>query len=371
MAPSLVTATATMRLRIDWAALAANWQTLRDLCGAEVTTAAVVKADGYGLGLERAGRELAAAGCRVFFVATTDEGVTLRGVLPEAEIYILDGFVPGAGAALAANDLKPVLGSLPEIDAWKTLDRRSSGAALHVDTGMNRLGLAPGEASSFADDGDARTGLGIDLLMSHLACADTPNHPANRDQLVLFRALRARFPALRASLANSAGIFLGEDYRFDLVRPGIALYGAAYGTGDDARLATVVTAEARILQIRSVPAGGPVGYGATEIVKRPSRIAILGAGYADGYHRRAGSTDDRPGAAVFLHGVRAPLVGRVSMDLTAVDVTDIADAAPGDWVELFGPNIPIDEVAGHAETIGYELLTGLGRRALRLDVTGD
>jgi len=199
-------------------------------------------------------------------------------------------------------------------------------------------------------------------VMSHLACADTPDHPLNHAQLAAFREVRALFPGVPASLANSAGIFLGPDYHFDLVRPGIALYGGAAVADVPNPMRPVVILEARILQVRDARPGETVGYGATETLGRPSGLAILGAGYADGYPRHASSSDERPGARAFLHGLSAPLVGRVSMDLIAVDVTEVPGARRGDWVELFGPNIPVDEVAERAGTIGYELLTHLGRR---------
>ena len=359
-APSL----AGGRLTIDLAALAANWRTLAQRVAGE--TAAVVKADAYGIGLEPAGRALAEAGCRTFFVALPEEGLRLRAILADAVIYVLDGLVPGSAAALAAADLRPVLGSFPEIDEWAALKAAGAptGSALHVDTGMNRLGLTPNEAAALAGDPARLAAIAPSLLMSHLACADTPDHPSNARQLDAFRVVRALMPTVPASLANSAGIFLGRDYHFGLARPGIALYGAAFAAG--ARpLRPVVTLEARVLQVRDVPAGSSVGYGATETVRKPSRIAILSVGYADGYHRHASSADGRPGASVYVDGARAPVVGRVSMDLIAVDVTAFPLVARGDWVELFGPHVPVDEVAAPAGTIGYELLTALGRRYAR------
>jgi alanine racemase len=180
-------------------------------------------------------------------------------------------------------------------------------------------------------------------------------------QLTAFREVRGLFPDIPGSLANSAGSFLGPDYRYDMVRPGIALYGAKFIAGRPP-LKPVVLLEARVLQVRDALPGETVGYGATEAVSAPARIAILAAGYADGYHRTASSSDDRPGTRVFIRGRAAPLVGRVSMDLIAVDVTELPDAARGDWAELFGPNVPVDEVAAHAGTIGYEFLTALGTR---------
>jgi alanine racemase len=226
---------------------------------------------------------------------------------------------------------------------------------------MNRLGLTYAEARDIANDRDLLSALAPSLVMSHLACAETPTHPLNATQLAAFGTARALFPGVPASLANSAGAFLGPDYRFDMVRPGIVLYGAKF-IGDRPPLQPVVTLEARILHVREAAPGETVGYGATETVRKPTRIAVLGAGYADGYHRAASSADGRPGARVFVRKGYAPLVGRVSMDLMAVDVTGIPGVARGDWAELFGPNVPVDEVAAHAGTIGYELLTSLGSR---------
>ncbi len=351
------------RLTIDLGALAANWRDLAARAEGAVA-AAVVKGDGYGIGLEPAARALSEAGCDTFFVALPDEGLRLRRVLPEATVYVLGGLLEGDARVYADADLRPVLSSLPEIDEWAAF-RQAGGkgaAALHVDTGMNRLGLTLAEAHALAADRSLVDALGLALVMSHLACADTPVHPLNRTQLAAFREARALFPGVPASLANSAGVFLGDDYRFDLVRPGIALYGGAAVADVPNPMRPVVTLEARILQVRDARPGETVGYGATETLGRASRLAILAAGYADGYPRHAGSTDARPGARAFLRGRSAPLVGRVSMDLIAIDVTEVPGARRGDWAELFGPNIPVDEVAERAGTIGYELLTRLGHR---------
>ena len=192
----------------------------------------------------------------------------------------------------------------------------------------------------------------------------------NRRQLALFREVRAEFRDLPASLANSAGVFLGPDYHFDLVRPGIALYGAVAVNGVTNPMRPVVTAEARVLSVRDAEEGETVGYGATKSLRESARLATLSVGYADGYHRLAGTTDEHPGAWAWVRGQRAPLVGRVSMDLITIDVTQIPGVVRGDWVELFGRHIPVDEVARHAGTIGYELLTGLGRRYVRRYVGG-
>jgi alanine racemase len=290
----------------------------------------------------------------------------LRAIAPGAAIYVLDGQLPHAAADYIAADLRPVLGSLPEVAEWAAAKRQGAptGSAIHVDTGMNRLGLTLAEARDVAGDAALVTALAPSLVMSHLACADTPEHPMNARQLAAFREVHSLFPGIPGSLANSAGSFLGSDYRFDMVRPGIALYGAKF-IADRPPLEPVVTLEARVLQVRDTLPGETVGYGATEIVRAAARIAILAVGYADGYHRAAASSDARSGARVFIRGRSAPLVGRVSMDLIAVEVTGIPEVARGDWAELFGPNVPVDEVAAHAGTIGYELLTGLGPRYVR------
>jgi alanine racemase len=351
------------RLTIDLGAVAANWRDVGGRAG-NAATAAVVKGDGYGIGLEPAARTLAEAGCHTFFVALPDEGLRLRATVRDAAIYVLNGLFPGSVDIYARADLRPVLASRAEVDEWAAYRDAggTTGAALHVDTGMNRLGLTVAEARQVFERRDLVSRLAPTLLMSHLACSDRPDDPMNRQQLAAFRAVRVLLPEIPASLANSGGVFLGPEYHFDLVRPGIALYGGAIITGGPNPMRPVATLEGRVLQVRDTRAGETVGYGATETLKRPSRIAIIGLGYADGYHRLAGSSDGMHGARVFVRGRFAPLVGRVSMDLMAVDVTDIPGVQRGDWVELFGANIAIDDVAAHAGTIGYELLTALGRR---------
>ena len=359
------------RLTIDLGALSGNWQDLAARAG-DAATAAVVKGDAYGIGIAPAARALAEAGCHSFFVALPEEGISVREAVSDAAIYVLGGLLPGAGDTYAAADLRPVLNSRPEIEEWIALRRTGvpTSAALHIDTGMNRLGLTLGELRKLAERRDLREALGLSLVMSHLACADTPEHPLNRKQLAAFRAVRTLIPDMPASLANSAGIFLGPEYHFDVVRPGIALYGGRSVNGVENPMRPVVKLEALVLQVREGKAGETVGYGASETLRRQSRIAIVGVGYADGYQRRAGASDRRIGASGFLRGVPAPILGRVSMDLIALDVTDVPGAERGDWVELFGPNIAVDDVAAHADTIGYEFLTALGRRYSRTYVGG-
>jgi alanine racemase len=355
-------------LTVDLGALVRNWRAMADL-SAPAECAAVVKADAYGIGVDRAAPALAAAGAKTFFVALPEEGARLRAALaqtsaPDADIYVLNGMMPDWAEIFRAHMLRPVLGTLESVTAWASLCP-GAPSALHVDTGMNRLGLSVREALELASDAALLDAVAPRLVMSHLACADEREHPLNHVQLERFREVRAAFPKLPASLANSAGIALGRDFHFDLVRPGIALYGAAYAR-DTPPLENIVTLQARVLQVRDVPAGETVGYGAEKRVTSDSRVAILAAGYADGFLRAGGSSDSRPGGRVWLRGSCAPLLGRVSMDLIAVDVSRIVGVVEGDLAELIGPNMPIDEVATAAGTISYELLTGLSRRATRI-----
>ncbi|MGY6708898.1 MAG: alanine racemase [Rhizobiaceae bacterium] len=368
------------RLTVDLGALRANYRTLRErAAGAEV--AGVVKANAYGLGIEQVGPALWAEGCRVFFVALPSEGAALRAVLPEAYIYILAGLFENGSADIYHEwGLLPVLNSRTEIAIWEAHGWDGDvprPCAIHVDTGMNRLGLSVEEAIAFADD-NALTGAVTPLVvMSHLACADEPSHPLNARQYESFQAVRRVFPQADSSLSNSAGTFMGADFAFDLVRPGIALYGGNPVPGEKPML-PVATAEARIIQLRMAKAGESVSYGAPVPLARDTRIAVAAVGYADGYHR-ASSGAGVPlrqalgqGGAGFAHGRRVPVLGRITMDLTMFDVTDLGeDVTHGDWIELFGANIPIDEAATTAGTIAYELLTSLGGRYDRRYLGGE
>jgi alanine racemase len=351
-----------VRLTIDLGALVRNWRRLARLA-APAECAAVVKADAYGIGIEHAVPALYEAGCRIFFVAAPAEGARTREVAPDGTVYVLGGFFDDVLELYRSARLNPVLNSAEEIAAWSAAGRLAP-AALHFDTGMNRLGLPAAAAEALGRA--SATLAGIDLVMSHLACADEPDHRLNLTQLGRFHALSRRFGGIRHSLANSAGIHLGPAYKFDVVRPGIALYGGA--SHPAAQSEPVVTAEARILQVREAGAGETVGYGARHRLKRRSRLAIISAGYADGYLRAAGASDARSGGQVSIAGHAAPIVGRVSMDLIAADVTDVPDAElrATRWAELFGGCISVDAAASAAGTIGYELLTGLSRRASRV-----
>ena len=284
---------------------------------------------------------------------------------------MLDGLFPGTAETFAAADLRPVLNSVPEIEEWAGFCREHNKklpASIHIDTGMNRLGLEPEVFAQVMRDAFLSQAFEPCLLMSHLACATTPEHPFNRKQLDIFVAATKDFPDIPKSLAHSAGVFLGEEYHFDVARPGISLYGGkATDTGHD-QMTPVVKVEARILMVRDVPAGETVGYNAAETAPQNMRIAVVAAGYADGLLRHAGSSDDRPGAFAWLDGHRLPLVGQISMDMIALDVSHVPEAVVkrGAFVEMLGPNVAAADLAAYAETIDYEYLTGLGHRFERI-----
>ncbi|GGB10016.1 alanine racemase [Brucella endophytica] len=361
------------RLIIDLDAIVDNWRTL-DARSRPGRAAAVVKADAYGCGIAEVVPALAKAGCDTFFVALPEEGLRVRHAAPRARIFVLNGLFDDAAPAFTDADLIPVLGSDHEIAIWAKHGRRKP-CAIHVDTGMNRLGLTPQEAIAFA--GQAKSVRPV-LLMSHLACGDSPSHEMNRRQLEAFKAVRAAFGDIETSLANSAGVFMGGDFLFDLTRPGIALYGGEAVNEVANPMKPVATAEARIVQIRHARQGEPVGYGASAILTRDTRIAIVSTGYADGYLRSASGSgvplrgNVATGAYGFIAGRAVPVLGRVTMDLTSFDVTDVPvdEIRAGSHIELFGPNIVIDDVARASGTVGYELLTNLGRRYHRRYVGG-
>jgi alanine racemase len=394
-------------LEINLGAIVANWRLLAQRA-APALCAAVVKANGYGLGAAPVARALAMAGCRLFFVATLDEAIALRQAIGDtAEIAVLNGPLPGIAADFAAHDLIPVLNDPGQIEAWRTapLPHRGRGrgprrkawegegvtdtstltrpsltrwapspamrerdsensrpAILHVDTGMSRLGLTAREFAGLADD-LPRLGIGWRAVMSHLACADIPDHSLNETQRARFTDAARRLAGVPASLAASSGIFLGPGYRFDLVRPGAALYGVNPQPGRTNPLRQVVRLSAKILQVREIDRGESVGYGAAHSMDTAGRVATVAVGYADGWlrslsHRGCG----------FLAGKRVPLLGRVSMDLVSFDVSavDPALAQPGATIELLGEHYRVDDAAADAGTIGYEILTALGPRYHRI-----
>ncbi len=350
-------------LTIDLAAIVANYGLLAAKA-APAECAGVVKADAYGLGVAQVAPALRQAGCRTFFVAMLAEGLALRALLPDVVIYVLDGLHGADAADFIAAGLRPVLVSRGEVDSWLATagDKADARAGLHLDTGMARLGMPTDELDALIAEGSKLKRLRPSLVMSHFACADTPEHPLNREQPRRFRAALERLalpPDLTRSIAASSGIFLGPDQALDLVRPGAALYGIAPVANQTNPLRQVVRLQAKILQVRRVDAGSTVGYGATHRFARQARLATIGVGYADGFMR---ALSNRGG--VYVGDRRAPIVGRVSMDLLTIDISDIPEdqAQPAAWVDLIGPHNPVDSVAAEAGTIGYEILTSLGRR---------
>ena len=345
-------ALARAKLVIDLEAIAANWRALAAR-GGRAETAAVLKADAYGLGAAEVGPALRAAGARSFFVALAEEGAALRAALgPGPAIYVLSGLLPGDAATLRAHDLIPCLNSAAQISDFEQ-SLPDHPCAVQLDSGMHRLGL---DAAELATALDALTRLRPRLVLSHLACADTPDNPANEAQLRAFTALAARLPPAPRSLAATAGILLGPAYHFDLTRPGVGLYGGL----PFAAARPAVTLSLPVIQVREVAPGGAVGYGGAWIAARPSRVATLSAGYADGLLRAIAN-----GAVQLFAGERpCPLIGRVSMDLVAADVTDLP-AVPA-HLEILNARQGVDDLARAAGTIGYEILTSLGDRYERV-----
>lgn len=351
-------------LTIDLDAVAANFRLLRRRALGEC--AAVVKADGYGLGAAIVAERLAAEGCRDFFVAHLSEGASLKPHLPaDARLYVLHGPMPGAEGEFRDLGLIPVLNSLEQLAAWSALARRGGAelpAILQFDTGMSRMGLSLKEAELVAADKDRLSGVALCHVMSHLASADEPADPANAVQLANFRKIRAMFPGVAATLANSSGVFLGADYHFDLCRPGVALYGANPTPDAPNPMTPVVGLSAQVMNIRTIPAGAGVGYGLTWRARAEARIATVAIGYADGFLRSLSNN-----GSAFLDGEMLPIAGRVSMDSVGIDVSVLPEGRlkVGDFVEILGPDQGVDQLARSAGTVGYEILTNLGRRFRR------
>lgn len=365
----------TARLTIDTGAIARNWKKLAELApGAAV--AAAVKADGYGLGAGQVATALIKAGCAHFFTANAGEAVELRHHAADAEIFVLAGLTGENAPFYREANLVPVLNSIEDIETWAETCRATGlrrPCAIHVDTGMNRLGLSIEEATAFTGDEERRHAVSPSLVMSHLACADRPEHEMNTRQKVLFDEVRELFPGVRASLVSSAGLMGHPDFAYDIARPGMALYGGEAIEGSTGPIEAAATLEARILQIRYARKGETVGYGASATLERDSLIAVCGIGYGDGLMRSASGSgvpmrQVTPGASGYVAGCHVPVLGRISMDLTAFDVTDVPEPelSRAEWIELFGHNIPLDDFARAAGTIGYEVLTGMRHRAARV-----
>lgn len=360
-------------LTIDLGAIAANWRGLRDAGRAEgrpVDCAAVLKADAYGTGAAIVGPRLAAEGCRHFFVAHLEEGISLRRAVPELAIYVLNGLMPGTEGDYVEHRLTPVLNHLGQLNAWRAAAQRFDrplDAVIHIDSGMNRLGFDAEEAQVLVNERGRLRGLRLALLMSHLVASEEQANPVNGEQLSRFRNFVRAMPGAPTSLANSSGIFLGPDYHFDLLRPGAALYGINPLPGQANPMLPVATLKARILQVRKIDAFQTVGYGAAWRAARPSRVATIALGYADGYFRALINRTH-----VQLAGHRVAVIGRISMDLVTIDVTDVQeqDCQLGATVEVLGPHMTPDDLAENARTNAYEVMTALGRRYARVYVDG-
>ncbi len=357
-------AVAPATLTIDAGAIADNWRALARLAG-PADCAAAVKADAYGTGIDVAVPALVRAGCRTFFVAHVGEGRRVRARAPDSVVYVLNGLLPDAASDLAAAGLRPVLGSVPEIAEWSAFVAATGApgeAAIHVDTGMSRLGLPPGDLTGVAADLE-RLAFRPSLVMSHFVESEEPGSSITARQAAEFGEIRGLLPGVPASLANSSGVFFGDAARHDMVRPGYALYGGNPLPGRDNPMRPVAYLEARILQVRDVPAGTGVGYNAQWHAPGPRKLATISVGYADGLPRSASGTDARRGGEAIVGGVRCPFAGRISMDLIVIDVTDAPPhaAARGAPVALLDGTLTVDVVGKAAGTVGYEILTGLGR----------
>jgi alanine racemase len=352
-------------LEIDLAGIAANWRLLAQIVEPAIC-AAVVKADAYGVGAAQVSAALASAGCRLFFTATSEEGIALRSVLPAPfEIAVFNGALLGCAEEFIEYRLVPVLNDPGQIAEWEQIAARQGElpAMLHLDTGMARLGLTMCDFDRLAGLLREPSAIRWRGLISHLACADEPAHPLNEVQQARFASARSRLGHIPASLAASSGIFLGRAFHFDFVRPGAALYGINPQPGHLNPMRQIIRLKGRILQIREVDRGESVGYGATHSMAASGRLATVAVGYADGWRRSLS-----PRGSGRLGGRRVPLLGRVSMDLAVFDVSDVdpALARPGEFIELLGEDYGVDAAAADAGTIGYEILTALGRRYHRV-----
>jgi alanine racemase len=338
-------------LTINLSAITSNYKLLSE----KVKVAAVVKADAYGLGMAKVAPALFEAGAREFFVANLDEALSLRKILPKCSIGVFHGLQKGEEREFSANNLTPVLNDIYQIKLWRQHADKLS-CIVHFDTGMNRLGLSQNDVNTAVD---LLKNLNVQYIMSHLACADEPQHPKNLQQLQKMQTIKAVFPNIPISLANSSGVFLGDEYLFDMARTGIAMYGGNPTPNTKNPMQNVVNLRSQILQIRNIDTAQTVGYGASYELKDGAKIATLPVGYADGYFRSLGNN-----SFCAIGGVKVPLVGRVSMDLITVDVSGL-NVSVGDEVEIIGDTITIDDVANAAGTISYEVLTNLGGRYFR------
>ncbi|MEM8833350.1 MAG: alanine racemase [Pseudomonadota bacterium] len=349
-------------LEIDLAALAGNYQILKEKVGENCTAAGVIKANAYGLGADKVAQTLLNNGCSFFFVATLDEAISLRDTVTDQPIAVLNGLGPDQADVFLEHNLWPVLNSPKQIIAWqKTAQdtKQTLPTIIHFDTGMNRLGLSHNEAQDLIAHKDERlNGLNLQWVMTHFACADEKDHPLTAQQAQAFQEIAAHFPNAKKSLGNSPGVFRHVDYHIDMVRPGYALYGGNPTPEADTPMKQVVSLHTPILQIRHCKKGESIGYGASHVFEKDTITATIAIGYADGF-LRSHSND----ATVYYNGAPCPVLGRVSMDLTTIDVSHLdTPPAEGDMIEVLGPHLSVDDSADEAGTIGYEILTSLGHR---------
>ena len=359
-------------LTINLSAIKANYRTLQDKVGQGCKVAAVVKANAYGLGVDRVVPALIEAGATTFFAATVDEGIAIRTLDTAIDIYLFNGFVDDRADDYIAHRLYPVLDDFNEVRSYSALALREAQdlpAALHFNTRMNRLGFGSVEAKLLFEDLSLLGDIDVRIVMSHLACADEAGHDMNARQLSEFQEIALYFSDSAKSLANSSGVFLGADYHFDIVRPGMALYGLNPTPGEDNPMRPVISLKVPILRRRRVFEGAVVGYGASYQFMQDTELATIAAGYADGLFRHLSNS-----GVLYWNDVACPIRGRVSMDLTTVDLSAVpldALPKPGDYMEVLGAHQAADDLAAAAGTIGYEVLTRLGNRYKRFYSAND
>ncbi|ABM45232.1 alanine racemase [Bartonella bacilliformis Peru38] len=351
---------------IDLGAIIANYKILaQHIAPAECS--AVVKANAYGMGAEKISSALYQAGCRTFFVSQIQEALQLKTILPSnITLVLLNGFPPTTEEFVAQAGLIPVLNSWHAIESWQMLCQKKHQkfpAIIQIDTHMNRLGLDQEELQQLIKQPTIFEKANIKYIMSHLSNGDDATHASNDTQLTAMKTALAQLPTCKVSLANSGGIFLNSDFYFDLVRPGIALYGVDPHGKCPTPIKPVLKLETQVIQSRHVDAGTPVGYGGSFVTSRPSTLTTISIGYADGWLRTLSNK-----GVVYFNGHKLPIIGRISMDSTIVDATDLECEKPkiGDWVELIGPHQTVEDVAADADTIPYEILTSLGPRCKRI-----
>ncbi len=355
--------TASARLTVSRQALVENYKTVS---AGNTEAAPVLKANAYGTGALQAFKALRNAGANKFFVATPNEAAELRAADADADLYVLGGFYTAAGSEYVSGGFIPVLNSLEEISRWGALAKTQSRklpAAVHFDTGMNRLGLCKEETKKLLADPSRLDGIDLRLVMSHFACSDEKDHEMNDRQAESFADIAASFPGIPKSLSNSSGIFRDKNWHYDLLRPGFCLYGGNPTPEATNPMRSVVDLSVRILQIRNVKAGESAGYGASHRFQNDTSLAVVALGYADGFHRSGSNR-----AKLFWNGQPCPVVGKVSMDLIIVDIGNVKGQKPaqGEWLEVLGPNQTVDDLANDLGTIGYEVLTSLGNRYERI-----